>query len=154
MSERLEVRRAAREEANSLQAIAEAAYAMYVDRMGRRPAPMDADFVHHIGRGDAYVAVCDGDPCGYIVLFLRGDHLFIENVAVHPGAQGRGVGAALLAFAEAEARRGGKPAIELYTNAKMTENLVLYPRLGYRETDRRTESGFDRVFFRKELTSI
>ena len=33
----------------------------------------------------------------------------------------------------------------------MTENLELYPRLGYREVDRREEDGFSRVFFRKRL---
>ncbi len=52
---------------------------------------------------------------------------------------------------EALARQGGAAAVELYTNARMTENLQLYPRLGYAETGRRTEDGFDRVFFRKHL---
>ena len=42
-------------------------------------------------------------------------------------------------------------AVELYTNAQMTENLSLYPRLGYAKTGRRMEDGFDRVFYRKEL---
>jgi hypothetical protein len=37
----------------------------------------------------------------------------------------------------------------LYTNAAMSENLALYPRLGYREVDRRRDAGFDRVFFAK-----
>ena len=137
-----------------MKAVADAAYGLYVERIGRRPAPMDADFATHIARGEAHGAYSSGVLTGYIVLFPRGDHLFIENVAVHPGAQGKGVGAALLAFAEAEARRRGLDAIELYTNARMTENLSLYPRLGYLETGRRRESGFDRVYFRKDLTSI
>jgi hypothetical protein len=34
----------------------------------------------------------------------------------------------------------------------MTENLLLYPSLGYHLIDRRREDGFDRVFFRKSLT--
>ena len=33
----------------------------------------------------------------------------------------------------------------------MTENLELYPRLGYREIDRRLDQGFQRVFFSKRL---
>jgi hypothetical protein len=33
----------------------------------------------------------------------------------------------------------------------MHENLHLYPRLGYEEYDRRSDEGFDRVFFRKRL---
>ncbi len=31
-------------------------------------------------------------------------------------------------------------------------NRSLYPRLGYSETGRRMEDGFDRVFYRKELS--
>jgi hypothetical protein len=33
----------------------------------------------------------------------------------------------------------------------MTENLAFYARLGYREDDRRTEEGFQRVFFSKPV---
>ena len=33
----------------------------------------------------------------------------------------------------------------------MVENIAWYPRLGYRETERRAESGFARVFFEKRL---
>jgi hypothetical protein len=33
----------------------------------------------------------------------------------------------------------------------MTENLAFYPRLGYEEVDRRTDGGFERVFFVKRL---
>ena len=33
----------------------------------------------------------------------------------------------------------------------MTENLALYPALGYVETGRRVEDGFSRVYFSKRL---
>ena len=56
-----------------------------------------------------------------------------------------------MSFAEEEALRRGLQTIELYTNVKMTENLELYPRLGYQETDRREEDGFSRVFYRKHV---
>ena len=39
-----------------------------------------------------------------LVLQLAPDHLLINNIAVAPAAQGKGVGAHLLAFAEAQAR--------------------------------------------------
>jgi Ni,Fe-hydrogenase III large subunit len=45
------------------------------------------------------------------------------------------------------------PSIELYTNAKMTENLAYYPRLGFEETGRRREDGFDRVYFRRLVSA-
>ena len=33
----------------------------------------------------------------------------------------------------------------------MTENLVLYPRLGYVEVDRCVDNGYDRVYFTKDV---
>ena len=70
-----------------------------------------------------------------------------------PDRQGCGIGRALIAHVEEEARRLGLNAVELYTNEKMTENLGLYSRLGYIETGRRNEDGFNRVFFRKALVN-
>ena len=130
---------------------AEQAYALYVPRMGQTPAPMVADYAARISAGLVHVAEADGAIAGFIVLYPRGDHMHVENVAIRPALQGRGIGRALLAFAEQAAKRRGLAALELYTNAKMTENQTFYPRLGYTETGRREEDGFARVFYRKEL---
>ena len=135
----------------AIQACAEAAYAPYVERIGRKPAPMVADFGAQIATGQVHVLVEAGEIRGFAVFYPRGDHLHLENVAVDPGCHGRGCGRRLIAFVEGEARRLGLSAVELYTNEKMTENLKLYPKLGYREVDRREEEGFRRVFFRKSL---
>jgi GNAT superfamily N-acetyltransferase len=64
---------------------------------------------------------------------------------------GTGVGRALLVFAEGEARRQGYKSIYLATNSKMTENQLFYPKIGYVEYDRRVQSGYERVFYRKQL---
>ena len=70
-------------------------------------------------------------------------------MAVQPAAQGRGIGARLLARAEDHARDLGLSEIRLYTNEAMTENLAYYVRHGYAETHRAEQDGFRRVFFRK-----
>jgi ribosomal protein S18 acetylase RimI-like enzyme len=54
-------------------------------------------------------------------------------------------------YAEREARRHGLAAIRLYTNAAMTENLSFYRQLGFVETRRAIEQGFNRVFMRRDL---
>jgi ribosomal protein S18 acetylase RimI-like enzyme len=136
-----------------VKACAEEAYVLYVPRMGKKPAPMIADFKAQIEAGQVYVIDARDEVAGFIVLYRRGDHLHVENVAVFPARQGEGLGRALLAFAEKEAARRNLPTIELYTNVKMTENLELYPRLGYVEIDRCEEAGFSRVFYRKEIGS-
>ena len=146
------IRPARSEDLESIKGCAEAAYAPYVERIGKRPAPMVADFKARIEAGDLYVAEADGNLIGFIVFFPRRDHLHIENVAVLPSSQGQGLGKSLIAYAEQEARHRGIGAVELYTNVKMTENLEFYPKLGYIEIDRRKEDGFSRVFFRKVLS--
>lgn len=152
----MNIRKAAQPDLDGVRDCARQAYALYVPRMGKEPAPMVADFAAQIRAGKLHVVELeggelDGRVAGFVVLYPRGDHLHVENVAVLPAAQGKGVGKALLAFAEDEARRLGLPAVELYTNVKMTENQAFYPALGYVETDRREEDGFSRVFYRKPL---
>lgn len=137
-----------------IQRVARSAYALYVPRIGREPAPMVADFATSIAAGHIWVTDMPGpgfDVTGFVVAFPRDDHWHLENVAVDPKIQGIGVGGRLIAHVEAMARAAGARAVELYTNAKMTENQSLYPQLGYAETGRRSEDGFDRVFYRKEL---
>jgi N-acetylglutamate synthase-like GNAT family acetyltransferase len=135
----------------AIERLVEAAYGMYVERIGRRPAPMDADYAGLIGAGRVTVAERDGDVMGAIVLLPMADHLLVENVAVDPAAQRAGIGRRLMAHAEDEARALGLSELRLYTNEHMVENMAWYPRLGYRETERRSESGFARVFFAKRL---
>lgn len=124
----------------------------YVKRIGKEPAPMTADFAALIEAAEVWVAVDFAEILGYIVMRPGQDTLHIENVAVSPPRHGAGVGKALLDFAEAEAARVGISRMNLYTNAKMRENLSLYPRLGWVETDRRTEGGFERVYYEKPVS--
>jgi ribosomal protein S18 acetylase RimI-like enzyme len=135
-----------------LRAIVVAAYAVYIPRMGRLPAPMTADYAGAVGRREVWVAASGGEIAGLVVLVPHPDHLMLENLAVRPATQGRGVGARLLALAEQEAARLGLAEISLYTNAAMTENLAYYPRHGYRLTRRAEQDGFQRVFFTKHLS--
>ena len=52
-------------------------------------------------------------------------------------------------YAEKAARDNRLNAVELYTNEAMTENLAMYPSLGYLEIERKEQDGYKRVFFRK-----
>jgi GNAT superfamily N-acetyltransferase len=146
-------RLATAQDAADLRAVAVAAYQAYLPRMGRAPAPMTADYARAVREHEVWVAVQDDVIVGLLVLVRRPDHLLLENVAVLPSAQGRGIGAGLLALAEERARRHGLREVRLYTNEAMTENLAYYPRHGYTETHRAAQDGFSRVFFRKVVAS-
>lgn len=148
----MEIRPAGPDDAGAVDGIVQRAYAHYVDRIGRRPGPMDANYVEKVERGDVSLAVEADQVIGFIVLIEEEpDSLLIENVAVEPARQSQGIGRALLAFAEDVAEEAGLTELRLYTHVAMTENLAFYPRLGYTEVDRRTDHGFERVFFAKRI---
>ena len=148
----MDIRKATSADLRAVQQCARAAYEIYVPRIGRRPAPMVADFDTQIREGKVFVLAAGKEIGGFAVFYRREDHMHLENVAVHPDLQGLGYGIRLITFVEAQARDGGLEAVELYTNVMMTENLRLYPHLGYREVGRWHEDGFDRVFYSKPLT--
>ncbi len=142
----MEFRAALGPDADRLREIARAAYAQYVPRIGREPAPMVEDFAARIAEGVVTVLEVGGAVVGYAVAFPKAGALQIENIAIDPAFQGRGFGAAFMGHLEA-----GQSCITLYTNATMVENIAFYQRLGYKVVDRRREAGFDRIYFRKEV---
>jgi ribosomal protein S18 acetylase RimI-like enzyme len=132
---------------------AEQAYVHYVPVIGRKPAPMLADYAAQIAEGVVYVATDEEKTFqGFIVFYAEDGHILLENVAVLPSAAGRGVGKSLMSFCENAGRERGMKTVQLYTNALMTDNLWMYPRLGYVQIAQRTEDGFNRVYFEKRLT--
>ena len=128
-----------------------AAYEMYVARIGKPPGPMLDDYAAAIANHRVFVLGEAGAVIGALVLIRQAGGLLLDNVAVHPDHQGRGLGRRLIDFAEAEARREGYAALDLYTHEAMTENIAMYRALGYAETGRRVEHGYRRVYMRKPL---
>ncbi|KAJ5634057.1 acetyltransferase protein [Penicillium herquei] len=150
----LTIVRASPEHVPAIRAMVDAAFTKYIERIGKPPAPMIADYDTVIQTRDAFVLQNERkEAVGSIVLAVNPttDSIEIENLVVGPTSQGRGYGRVLLDCAEGVARSQGYTALTLYTNLKMYENLVMYPKMGFMETGRRTEDGFERVYFRKFL---
>ena len=139
------------EDAPSVTALVRAAYARWVPRLGREPAPMTEDDPGLIAAGAVSLLEEAGQLLGVLVLIPEADALLIENVAGAPDAQGRGLGGLLLAEADRVARESGRRRVRLYTNAAMTENIGFYARRGFVETQRATEHGLHRVYMEKPL---
>ena len=129
------------------------AYSPYVERIGRELAPMGANYDALIARGVVHVLPepTGSGVRGVIVLIPLAGAMLVENVAVHPRYQRRGLGRRLMSFAEDQARAAGLREMSLYTNKAMTENVALYKHLGYVEVARKEEAGFRRVYMRKAL---
>jgi GNAT superfamily N-acetyltransferase len=145
------VRPAIDADVDALGFIASAAYQHYVARIGRAPAPMTADYAQAVRADQAWVASDRGEIVGLAILAAWPCYLLLENMAVLPAAQRRGIGSRLLALAEDQARTLHLNEVRLYTNEAMTENIAYYPRHGYVETHRAEHDGFRRVFFCKRL---
>jgi ribosomal protein S18 acetylase RimI-like enzyme len=132
----------------------QAAYRLYIPRMGKPPGPMLDDYALRQRMGELYAATIGREIVGIAVIVRAGDHLHLDNVAVHPRWQGRGIGRALIAFAEEMAQTLRVPELRLYTHVTMTENVALYGRLGFEETRRAVEDGYERVFMRKAIVIL
>jgi ribosomal protein S18 acetylase RimI-like enzyme len=131
--------------------IVEHAYGPYIARIGKRPGPLLDDYAARVSEGVVWVIEEGTTIAALIVLLPKVGHLLLDNIAVAPTRQGFGLGRRLLAFAEAEAVRRGYREIRLYTHEAMTENQRLYAAIGYQETGRGTEAGYERVFMCKRL---
>lgn len=147
------IRLATLEDLDQVQRLVNHAFERYIARIGRRPAPMDANYESLIEQGETSVAVLDSELVGVLVLEERSDHLFIDVLGVAPHRQGEGIGAQLLDHAERLALSAGLPELRLCTNQRMTENLIYYPKRGFTERGRGRSDGYDRVFYRKPLST-
>ena len=146
-----ELRPAHAEEAPALRQLVRTAYAHYVPRLGREPAPMLDDYAARIAQRQAFVVEADGALQGVAVLEDSEEGLYLDNIAVAPAARGTGLGRQMLAWIEAEGRRRGHQRLWLYTNEVMAENIAMYHHLGFGETHRAEEAGYRRVFFEQSL---
>lgn len=131
MSEAYEFRRATAADAAAVRALTREAYAKWVPVIGREPKPMTADYDSAI-RDHRVDLLCAGERIvALIETIAEPEALLIENVAVSPACQGRGLGRRLMAHAERLATAMGYGEIRLYTNARFVDNVALYQRLGY-----------------------
>ena len=146
------IRRAVPSDQREVESIVEAAYSVYLPRTDKKPFPMLDDYARHIRGGNLFVLEEEGEVLGYAVLLDGGPGtLLLDNIGVRPDCQGKGLGAALIAFAEEQGRARGCSRMTLYTNAVMTENQTLYPHLGFRVTHRAEEDGYRRIYYEKKL---
>lgn len=145
------IERAIADDIAAIKAIVNAAYSKYTERLGKPPAPMSSDYHTLVAANKVYVLRASDDICGSIVLDQEDTAITVNNLVVHPNFQGLGFGRALMEYAEKAARTRGLKAVSLFTNEKMHENIEIYTKMGFKVTERKTDEGFSRVYFRKTL---
>jgi len=140
------LRRAVARDADALAACIDAAYAQYVSRIVDLP-DVSADCAEEIETYLVWVAEVAGDIVGGLVISPQEGFVQLVNIAVHPNQRGKGLGRALLALADTEARTQGFSEMRLATHRDMPENVELYAHLGWQ----RTGDDGAKVFMNKRL---
>jgi GNAT superfamily N-acetyltransferase len=95
-----------------------------------------------LAKGAAFRAHLGGRLVGCIFAERRPDRVYLGRLAVDPAWRGQGVGAALLAAAEAYARDLDAPALELGVRLVLLDNIRLFQRAGFVITAQRSHPGF------------
>jgi len=119
------LRRATPDDAPAITDLVRAAYGGYAPLIGRTPIPMLVDYAAALREHEFWVLEVGRSVVGVIELVAAADHLWVENVAIAPGWQGRGLGRRLLRHAEDEARRLGRGEIRLLTNERYLDNIAM-----------------------------
>ena len=131
-ADNLRLRPGMRDDATAIRDLVRAAYAKWVPLIGREPMPMRADYDVALAEHDFDLLV-DGDTLvGVLETMHQPDHLWIENIAVHPDRQGHGLGRKLLKWAEKRAETAGTGEIRLLTNEAFASNVKLYKKVGFK----------------------
>jgi tRNA threonylcarbamoyladenosine biosynthesis protein TsaE len=146
------------ERAHDVHRITQAAFAGY--RTLDPPSGATRESVERVreelAAGGGAIAGLEGRPVGCLRWQLAPDGRFhVRRVAVEPGLQRRGVGQALMAWAEDEARRRACRAVSAGVRIALPGNLAFYRRLGYEVTGERSHDGYERATWlalRKELS--
>lgn len=128
----LRIGRAGPADADAVRRLTRDAYAQWIPVIGREPLPMQADYENAVREHEIDLLYADDRLVALIEVFRMPDHLFIENIAVSPEHQGRGLGRHLLRHAEAKARIAGLTMLRLLTNQAFASNVRLYRAVGFR----------------------
>jgi GNAT superfamily N-acetyltransferase len=153
MTAALALRRATAADADAIRTLVRVCYAKWVPLIGREPKPMTADYGCAIREHLVYVHQPPEGLLGVLELIRHPDFLLVENIAVSPAAQGRGLGRALMAEAERVAHDLVLHEMRLYTNARFETNIRLYEAIGYTISERAPIPGGGEVVWMRKLLS-
>lgn len=129
-------------------ALIRGAFADYLDRLDPPPSAVNEtaeSIAALLGREHGLVAEAGGAAVGCLFLQRRerGD-IYIGRVAVARGHRGNGVGRALMAAAEAEARRLGGARLTLGVRLVLDGNRRFFASLGFAEGALHAHPGYEK----------
>lgn len=146
VASRVEVRVCAHDAAPAVHELTQAAFAGY--EALDPPSGASRETVEAVRRdletAGGALAWLDSRPVGCLRFVVAADHLHVRRVAVTPELQDKGIGRALMAWAEAEAESRGLPHVTVGVRLSVRGNLAFYRRLGYQVVAEHAHPGYDR----------
>lgn len=137
----------------TLQRAAFVSEALIYDEADMAPLTQTLDEVRFELRDNSgCVALVEGRMVGALRAVISGEALLVGRIAVAPDQQGTGLGTSLLEAVEQRGAESGCVRAELFTGSLSAQNIALYERLGYAESDRIDNGdGTAQVFLSKSL---
>lgn len=136
---RLNVRRAALEEATTIAEILRTAFltyeAQYIPAAFAATTPTAEVIAQRWGEGPVWVATQAETLIGTVAAVPKPHGLYVRSMAVLPTARGLGTGQRLLEQVESFAHEHNLPQLYLSTTPFLFNAIHLYERFGFRRTD-------------------
>ncbi len=151
MLDEIVIRRAIPKDAAEIRRLTRAAYAPWVERVGREPLPMSTDYDEAVRHDLIDLAYKDGQLCALVHMVTEPDCLLVENLAVAPEHQGKRFGVRLLRHAETQAHALGLSEVRLYTNRAFGSNVEYYEHHGFCVEREEPYMGGLTVYMRKSV---
>ena len=132
-------------DAGEAAALIRAAFAMMSTPVDPPPSALretGASVAETIAAGGGAGVFCGATLVGAVLWVEKEGGLYVARLSVLPGWRGRGVGRALMAAAEAEARRRRLPRMLLSTRLALADNRRLFAACGFRETAQHAHPGY------------
>jgi N-acetylglutamate synthase-like GNAT family acetyltransferase len=100
------------------------------------------------------VFVCEDNEqvIAFAILVKINDQILLDNIAVDPLHQKKGIGNNFIKFIEQYLIKQKISKYQLYTNEKMFENIDWYQKIGFKIFKKVTEKGYNRIYFEKKIS--
>ena len=144
------IRPARADEAGAIVALLHRAFGQYRGKLEPESGALseNTDTISSVmSGGTILVAVRDNGIAGCVAVRRKADFAHAGRLAVDPGARSMGVGRALMAEAEAMARRMGAGRLRVDVRLALTENRAFFRALGFAEGAYRCHPGFSRPIY-------
>jgi ribosomal protein S18 acetylase RimI-like enzyme len=145
------IRPARRGDIHAIYELVDAAYDPLVEQLGVPPWHRQFNYLRAVHAGTLWLLHYETRIAGMVGLGGNGNVLSVETVAVSPAYQRRGLGRALIALAEAEARKRNCARLTLFTHERMIDARAFYRHLGFVETREIAHSGHNWVVLDKSV---